>query len=196
SLVLTSTDLESESQGSLWVGIPHWQWLARKCTEGWVPTPSNSSTAHSRENRSLHRRMEPRDDAVTPPPEVQAYYARFPEESRLGSGSSRLEFERTKEILTRVLPPPPARIVDVGGAAGAYSLWLAEQGYEVHLVDASARLVEVARKRSGQGARQIASLSVADARSLPHADAFAAAVLVMAPLYHPVLAAARLAALR
>jgi hypothetical protein len=77
---------------------------------------------------------------ATPLPEVLAYYARFPEESRLGLGSFRLEFERTKEILTRVLPRPPARIVDVGGAAGAYSFWLAERGYEVHLVDASLTL--------------------------------------------------------
>src|SRR5207249_7365285 len=99
--------------------------MVTKGTEGSAPTTATSSTAHSRENRSLHRRMESRDDAATPLPEVQAYYARFPEESRLGSGSSRLEFERTKEILTRVLPPPPARIVDVGGAVGAYSLWLA-----------------------------------------------------------------------
>ena len=61
----------------------------------------------------------PREEDVTPPPEVLAYYARFSEESRLGFGSSRLEFERTTEILARVLPGPPARVVDVGGAAAA-----------------------------------------------------------------------------
>jgi len=140
--------------------------------------------------------MEPRGDAVTPPPEVQAYYARFPEESRLGFGSSRLEFERTKEILTRVLPPPPARIVDVGGAAGAYSMWLAEQGYEVHLVDASPRLVEEARGRNPTSATPIASLSVADARRLPQQDGSVAAVLVMGPLYHLPSEADRVASLR
>ena len=103
------------------------------------------------------------DEEVTPPPEVLSYYAAFPEESRLGFGPFRLEFERTKEILARVLPGPPGRIVDVGGAAGAYSLWLAEQGYEVHLVDTSPRLVEEARTRSAKSATPIASLSVADA---------------------------------
>jgi len=130
-----------------------------------------------------------------PTPEVVEYYAKFPEEARLDSGASRLEFERTREILAGVLPQAPARVIDVGGAAGAYSLWLAEQGYEAHLVDASARLLEVARKRSGQGARQIASLSAADARSLPHADGFAAAVLGMGPPYHLVLATGRLSPL-
>jgi ubiquinone/menaquinone biosynthesis C-methylase UbiE len=137
---------------------------------------------------------DPQDAA--PPPEVQAYYARFPEESRLGHGSFRLEFERTKEILARVLPRLPARIVDVGGAAGAYSLWLAEQGYEVHLVDASPRLVEEARARSAKSTTPIASLSVADARRLPQEDGSAAMVLVLGPLYHLPSAADRMTSLR
>jgi hypothetical protein len=83
--------------------------------------------------------MDPLSDAV-------AYYERFAEESRLAGGPSRLEFERTKELLLRILPQQPGRIVDVGGAAGAYSSWLAELGHEVHLVDASTRLIEEARK--------------------------------------------------
>ena len=136
------------------------------------------------------------DSDATPTPEVLSYYATFPEESRLAAGSSRLEFERTKEILGRVLPRPPARVLDVGGAAGAYSLWLAEQGYEVHLVDASPRLVEVARARSEKSSTPLASLSVADARSLPQTDGSMAAVLVMGPLYHLTATADRATALR
>src|SRR5262245_2882770 len=131
-----------------------------------------------------------------PSREVQSYYATFSEESRLAAGPSRLEFERTKEILGRFLPRPPARIVDVGGAAGAYSLWLAEQGYAVDLVDASPRLVGVARARSAKSSAPLASLSVADARRLPQADGSAAAVLVMGPLYHLTSAADRATALR
>ena len=133
---------------------------------------------------------------ATPSPEVQSYYATFAEESRLEAGPSRLEFERTKEILGRFLPRPPAQVVDVGGAAGAYSLWLAEQGYEVHLVDASPRLVEVARARSARSSTPLASLSVGDARRLPQADGTAAAVLVMGPLYHLTSAGDRATALR
>src|SRR5437867_6155385 len=133
---------------------------------------------------------------MKPPPEVLAYYDRFAEETRLQSGASRLELERTKEILSRVLPRPPARVVDVGGAAGVYSAWLAEQGYEVDLVDASPRLVEEARKLNATLPKPIASLTVADARSLPQADESAAAVLVMGPLYHLTSEADRHAALR
>ena len=133
---------------------------------------------------------------VSPPPEVMAYYAEYAEEERLAAGSGRLEFERTKEILARLLPKPPARVIDVGGAAGVYSAWLADQGYDVHLVDASPRLVDEARGRNAKLSRPIASLSVGDARSLPQADGFAAAVLVMGPLYHLTTAEDRLAALR
>jgi ubiquinone/menaquinone biosynthesis C-methylase UbiE len=130
------------------------------------------------------------------PPEVAAYYAAFSEEQRLATGASRLEFERTKEILARLLPPPPARVIDVGGAAGAYSLWLADQGYEVHLVDASMRLVEEARRRNADRPRPIASLTLGDARSLPQDSASAAAVLVLGPLYHLTEEPDRLTALR
>lgn len=128
--------------------------------------------------------------------EVVAYYERFAEESRLGEGPSRLEFERTKELLRRVLPDAPARILDVGGAAGVYSGWLAEQGYDVHLVDASPRLVDEAHRLNATLRKPIASLSLADARSLPQPEHFADAVLLMGPLYHLPAAADREAALR
>jgi len=131
-----------------------------------------------------------------PAPEVIAHYERFPEESRLAMGASRLEFERTKEVLSRVLPKPPSRVIDVGGAAGAYSLWLSERGYEVHLVDVSPRLVEEARRRSAKSAKPLASLSVGDARRLPQKADSTDSVLLMGPLYHLTEAADRLLALR
>jgi ubiquinone/menaquinone biosynthesis C-methylase UbiE len=62
-------------------------------------------------------------------------------------------------------------------------------------VDLSARLVEEARRRNGTLSRPIASLSVADARALPRADASAEAVLVMGPLYHLTMPGDRQAAL-
>ena len=87
-------------------------------------------------------------------------------------------------------------MIDVGGAAGAYSAWLAAQGYEVHLIDASSRLVEEARKYNATLTRPITSLTVADARALPQPDSRAAAVLVMGPLYHLTSGSDRHTALR
>jgi len=128
--------------------------------------------------------------------EVVDYYDRYAEESRLQQGPFRLELERTQEILTRALPPPPARIVDVGGAAGEYSAWLAARGYDVRLLDASPRLVDEARRRNATLAQPIAALDVGDARALPYPDSSADAVLVMGPLYHLPSREDRLAALR
>src|SRR5262245_66600893 len=105
------------------------------------------------------------------PQEIARYYQQVAEEGRLAAGPSQLEFARTKEVVLRYLPPPPATILDVGGAAGAYALWLAELGYEVHLVDAVPRLVEEARRRSAASPNQIRTCQVGDARALPFGDA-------------------------
>ena len=116
--------------------------------------------------------------------DVRAYYDRFAEEDRLRCREGRLEFERTVDILTRHLPPPPACVVDVGGGPGVHAVWLAERGYEMHLVDASERLLEHARRLNAALAKPIASLTLGDARSLHLPDRFADAVIVMGPLYH------------
>jgi SAM-dependent methyltransferase len=84
----------------------------------------------------------------------------------------------------------------LGGAAGAYSAWLAGLGYDAHLIDASARLVGEARRLNETLAKSIASLTVADARSLPQPDRSADVVLIVGPLYHLPSSADRAAALR
>jgi SAM-dependent methyltransferase len=128
--------------------------------------------------------------------EVVDYYDQYAEESRLQRGASRLELERTRDILTRVLPPPPARVVDVGGAAGVYSAWLASRGYQVRLLDLSPRLVAEARRMNATLATPIVALDVGDARALPYGSGSADAVLIMGPLYHLPSRADRVAALR
>ena len=76
---------------------------------------------------------------------MEQYYAEFPGDDRLKSGFGRLEFERTKRIVDRFLPPPPAVVADVGGGTGPYSFWAASLGYEVHLIDPSPRLLQVCK---------------------------------------------------
>jgi ubiquinone/menaquinone biosynthesis C-methylase UbiE len=127
--------------------------------------------------------------------EIAAHYASVPERERL-TGPGSLERVRTWELLTRFLPPPPAVVMDVGGAAGVYALSLAARGYEVHLVDPVALHVEQARRASaGQPARPLASATVGDARQLDRPDASADAVLLLGPLYHLTDRADRVAAL-
>src|SRR5574340_510338 len=86
--------------------------------------------------------------------------------------------------MLRHLTPATAVIYDIGGAAGAYSFWLAELGYQVHLLDLTPKHIEQAQARNAEVAHPLASLQVGDGRALPFADASAEAVLVMGPLYH------------
>lgn len=123
------------------------------------------------------------------PEEIARYYQEVAEEGRLAAGPSQLEFARTKEVVLRYLPPPPATILDFGGAAGAYALWLAERGYQVHLIDPVPRLVEEARRRSEAAAMRIATCQVGDAPELAYSDGVADGVLLLGPLYHLTLAA-------
>jgi ubiquinone/menaquinone biosynthesis C-methylase UbiE len=117
-------------------------------------------------------------------PAIADYYDRAPEESRLEHGAFRLEQARTRELIERHAPPPPATVLDVGGAAGAYALWLASTGYDVHLVDPVPRLVSEASRRSEAATHHLASCRVGDARALDFPDAVADLVLMLGPLYH------------
>jgi ubiquinone/menaquinone biosynthesis C-methylase UbiE len=115
---------------------------------------------------------------------IADYYNRWPEEGRLQLGPFQLEEARTRELIERFVPSPPATVVDVGGAAGAYALWLAERGYAVHLIDAVPRLVAEAERRSAAAPESLASCRVGDARALELPAESADVVLLLGPLYH------------
>src|SRR5918997_2985450 len=115
-------------------------------------------------------------------PAIADFYDCTPEEARLQQGSFQLEEARTRELIQRFAPPPPATVLDVGGAAGAYALWLAAAGYSVHLVDPVPRLVAGAERRSRAAERPLASCRVGDARALDVPDAKADIVLLLGPL--------------
>jgi ubiquinone/menaquinone biosynthesis C-methylase UbiE len=129
---------------------------------------------------------------------IEQYYAEYPEHERLSSPRGQLEFERTKSIVQRLLPSPPAIVADVGGGTGPYSFWLASLGYETHLIEPSLRLVEVSRDRMQANPSQASprTVEVGDARSLWFGDAFCDAVLMFGPLYHLTERVDRIRALR
>ncbi len=130
-----------------------------------------------------------------PPPEVLRFYEASDEAGRLELAYFPLERARTQEIVTRHLPSAPAVVLDVGGAAGAYSYWLAARGYEVHLVDPVARHIEQVRQAASSHPAALASARVGDARDLEREDASVDAVLLLGPLYHLPERGDRLAAL-
>jgi ubiquinone/menaquinone biosynthesis C-methylase UbiE len=124
-------------------------------------------------------------------PDIARYYELSDEHRRLRNAFGQLEFQRSMELLLRYLPPPPARVLDIGGGTGPYSEQLGQRGYETYLLDFMEKHVEVARTRAG-----ITSAVAGDARKLHWPDKFAEAVLLMGPLYHLTELKDRLAALR
>lgn len=129
-------------------------------------------------------------------PEITAYYELGREQARLERGAGRVEALRTLELLDRWLPPAPAQVLDVGGAAGRYALPLAAVGYDVTLVDPVRLHVDQALAASQGADRPLVGAVVGDARALDAEDASVDAVLLLGPLYHLIHAAERAAALR
>lgn len=128
---------------------------------------------------------------MSPAQDWIAHYEAADERERLTvAPGGRLELIRTQELLARFLPPSPAVILDVGGAAGIHAAPLAAGGYEVHLVDPVRRHVEQAGE-----VPELASVRSGDARSLDRPDDSVDAVLLLGPLYHLTERADRVAAL-
>lgn len=127
------------------------------------------------------------DDAVI------RHYETIQEEDRIAKGFSQLELLRVREILRRHLPEPPARVIDVGGATGVHARWLAEDGYQVRIVDITPR--HVAKANAALGHLGVVA-ELGDARHLPGGDGSHDVVLLFGPLYHLTEREDRIAALR
>jgi ubiquinone/menaquinone biosynthesis C-methylase UbiE len=128
--------------------------------------------------------------------EIEGYYLLGAEAERLAAELGELERLRTQQIMARELPPPPAVIFDVGGAAGVYAIPLAKQGYRVHLSDPVGLHLEQARARAQAAGVALDSITQGDARKLDVPAATADAVLLLGPLYHLTERSDRLLAIR
>src|SRR2546422_2084037 len=97
----------------------------------------------------------------------------------------RLEFAVHKAWIGRFLPPAPARILDIGGGPGRYSIWLAERGYRVTLADLSPELLALAKEKAGEAGVELERIVEVNAMDLsPFGAESFDAVLCMGPLYH------------
>jgi 2-polyprenyl-3-methyl-5-hydroxy-6-metoxy-1,4-benzoquinol methylase len=97
----------------------------------------------------------------------------------------RIEFAVHKAWIGRYLPQLPARVLDIGGGPGRYSLWLGEQGYRVTLADLSPELLALAQEKATESGVAVESFVEANATDLSQfADGSFDVVLCMGPLYH------------
>ncbi len=116
---------------------------------------------------------------------VRDYYRFFDEKNRLvKSGSGRLEYMMTMDLLKRCLPGT-GTILDLGGGAGAYSFPLAAEGYKVFLADLSEELIQQAEEQNAETETPVVC-NVVNATDLSlYYDGQFDVVLLMGSLYQP-----------
>nr|WP_206043492.1 class I SAM-dependent methyltransferase [Haloarcula rubripromontorii] len=108
-----------------------------------------------------------------------------------------LEWTGTVEQLEANLPDT-GHVLDVGGGAGRYAVWLAEQGYDVTLVDPSEGQRAIAREKiAGHGHEERVTVRAGDVRDLGFdRDVFDATLCLGGPLSHVLDADERVAAVQ
>jgi len=114
--------------------------------------------------------------------EIIYFYTKNNEDTRMAD--NKLEFIRSKEIISRYLSKDKMNILDVGGATGAFSFWLVNLGHKISLIDFVPKHIDIAKQKQLQSSIKLESLLVGDARKLPYEDGKFDIVLVMGPLYH------------
>lgn len=108
-----------------------------------------------------------------------------------------IEFEITKRALKECLASN-SEILDVGGGPGRYSIFLAEQGHKVTLLDLSDELVKQAQKNAAAAGVVLEETIKGNVLDLDRITAGKQydAVLCMGPMYHLLLEEERKEALR
>jgi SAM-dependent methyltransferase len=114
---------------------------------------------------------------------LQSHYQLGLEAGRLDRPLGVVELERTKELVLRHLPRPPARVADIGGGPGRYAVWLGSLGYDVDYCDVVPLHVEQAAAAALAEGVTI-DAAVGDARRLDLPDSSVDAALLLGPLYH------------
>ena len=79
---------------------------------------------------------------------INDYYENIIEENdRLSNHYSLIEFERSKEIISRYIKndEPQLNILDLGAASGKYSFWLSSLGHKVTMVEPVKKHIEIAK---------------------------------------------------
>ncbi len=115
--------------------------------------------------------------------ELEDFYNKASEETRLEKGMGIFEFERIKELIQLHISKPKAIIIDVGGGTGKYAEWLAKKNHQVHLVEPVLKHIKLAEKRAKKLINPF-SISIGEAKKLPFKDNSADLLILHGPLYH------------
>lgn len=115
--------------------------------------------------------------------DIELFYNRASEETRLDKGMGVFEFERIKSLVEKYIPTSSSKIIDIGGGTGKYSEWLAKKGHQVHLVEPVAKHIQIAENRANRLKNRF-SVHLGEARKLEFPDNYADLIILHGPLYH------------
>jgi len=115
--------------------------------------------------------------------ELENFYNKASEETRLEKGMGIFEFERIKELIQLHISKPKSTIIDIGGGTGKYAEWLAKNGHEVHLIEPVLKHVKLAEKRAKK-LKNPFSVTIGEAKKIPCKNDTADVVILHGPLYH------------
>lgn len=97
----------------------------------------------------------------------------------------RVEFDITKRYLNQYIQGDNLRIFDIGGGPGRYSIYLAEKGHRVTLLDLSGKNIEVGKEKAAEAGVVLEDAVKGNALDLSEYESEAYdVVLLMGPLYH------------
>jgi S-adenosylmethionine-dependent methyltransferase len=96
----------------------------------------------------------------------------------------KIEFDITKRYLDEFIIGENLQIIDIGGGPGRYSIYLAEKGHKVTLLDLSKRNIELAKRKSFERGIILEDYIHGNALELDQFEQKYDVVLLMGPLYH------------
>ena len=115
--------------------------------------------------------------------ELNDFYNKASEETRLEKGMGIFEFERIKDLIEKHISKSNSTIIDVGGGTGKYAEWLAKKNHTVHLVEPVLKHIKLAEKRA-QKLKKPFTVTKGIAQKLPYKNESADLVILHGPLYH------------
>lgn len=115
--------------------------------------------------------------------DIELFYNKVSEETRLDKGMGVFEFERIKSLIEKYITSSSLIIIDIGGGTGKYSEWLSKKGHQVHLVEPVSKHIKIARNRANKLKNKF-SVRIGESRELGFSSNFADLILLHGPLYH------------
>jgi len=115
--------------------------------------------------------------------DIELFYTRVSEETRLEKGMGVFEFERIKSLIEKYITVNRATVIDVGGGTGKYAEWLARKGHRIHLVDPVLKHIHTAQRRANTLKNKF-SVHQGESQRLDFPDNFADIIILHGPLYH------------